>query len=227
MPPAPVPINVTPLGSLQQRLEDIYQLDLCQRVDDFVVSDPQLVASLDALASARDGPERLFVCQSGDTLDVSLYISPDVMAALENAPATGPLEAEYLAPLCIALEGVSHFLYLIWCAEHARDVTRMEMEMQAEVDKYVVLALLDLAAGGARPSAGIRRWLFDRARLDPNLDDAERTRYRDASRYAARYCQRLEQGYLYPGRRDALLRELRRFYRAGRLAKLRRIGRLN
>ena len=36
-----------------------------------------------------------------------------------------------------ALEGVSHFLYLAWNAGHDKPVSLLELEMQAEVDKYV------------------------------------------------------------------------------------------
>ncbi len=36
-----------------------------------------------------------------------------------------------------ALEGVSHFVYLAWNAGHDKPVSLLELEMQAEVDKYV------------------------------------------------------------------------------------------
>ena len=42
---------------------------------------------------------------------------------------------------CLALEGVSHFLYLIWNASFDRSVTLLEMELQAEIDKFVMLGI--------------------------------------------------------------------------------------
>jgi hypothetical protein len=65
--------------------------------------------------------------------------------------------------------------------------------------------------------------LFDRASFLPHLPQHERTRYAEAHRFAARFCRRLEERFLRrrQARPDALLAELRIFYRLGRHAKLR------
>jgi len=43
---------------------------------------------------------------------------------------------------CMLLEGVSHFLYLTWNAHYDRQVSLLDLELQAEVDKFV-FAVLD------------------------------------------------------------------------------------
>jgi len=57
----------------------------------------------------------------------------------------------------------------------------------------------------------------------PDLTPSERSRYQEAHRFAARFCRRLEDRYLRrrQARPEALLAELRNFYRLGRHAKLR------
>jgi len=99
------------------------------------------------------------------------------------------------------------------------------LEMQAEVDKYVLSALLLRAQSERRLSPRLHSRLFDRVAYDDALSDEERARYHDANRYAGRYCRQLEHRY---GRNYAghdSLAELRRFYRLPQGEKIRRIDR--
>jgi len=92
--------------------------------------------------------------------------------------------------------------------------------MQAEVDKYIASYYLLRRQLPAHFPKELHRVLFARTRLDPRLGDEAAALYREASRYAERFCGRLEKA-LAPtrgGRRGAreeraVLAELRRFYR--------------
>ena len=71
--------------------------------------------------------------------------------------------------------------------------------------------------------------LFRRTRIDPALAAGRESLYRRASRYAARFCTRLEPGLRALCRREdggAWLADLRRFYRLSDAGKLRHIERL-
>jgi hypothetical protein len=103
-------------------------------------------------------------------------------------------------------------------------VTRLEMELQAEVDKFVTTALLVAAQQGGRVPADLHAWLFEFWRLDESLDDEEADRYVRANRYAGRYCRRLSRQYLRTGA-DSMFPEIRRFYRYTQRRKLRHIDR--
>ncbi|MCE3285620.1 MAG: hypothetical protein K0R70_1876 [Steroidobacteraceae bacterium] len=99
----------------------------------------------------------------------------------------------------------------------------LELELQAEVDKYAsALALLLAQREGRFPGELFRR-LFEGGRLLPHLTEPERERYAEAHRFAARFCGRLEERFLRrrQARPAAMLAELRSFYRLGRHAKLR------
>jgi hypothetical protein len=125
-----------------------------------------------------------------------------------------------VADCLTALEGVSHFLYLAWNAGHDRPVSLLELEMQAEVDKFIIShRLLREQLPGHFPLE-LRRALFERSAPDPQLAPARAAMYRDASAYAHRFCRYLECALARTHRSGVreegeagVLAELRRFYR--------------
>ncbi|MDX1607024.1 MAG: hypothetical protein R3202_12580 [Candidatus Competibacterales bacterium] len=218
---------MAPLERLQQRLQHLYEIELDHRVSDFVITDAALARYLEGDPAARTTPEKLLVRQQGEDLELSLYLDPELLERLaEDDPETG-LHGGNLADFCTALEGVSHFLYLIWNAGHGRSVTPLELEMQAEIDKYVLSARA--LRHHRRAPAQLHYWLFDRALFDAGLSGPELERYRAASHYAGTYCGHLADRYLAaPDTADrSLLNELRRFYRLPLHHKIRRIERLH
>jgi hypothetical protein len=117
---------------------------------------------------------------------------------------------------------VSHFVYLADRAQSAREATQLEMELQAEVDKYVVLAssvrALDLST-----SAKLRARLYERVHYAHDSATEMGERYRVANDAAHGFVRRLERHL--PGRRfGAMQEELRRFFRMGQADKV-RLGR--
>ncbi len=207
------------LAALQRQLETIYEVEIAQRVEDFVVARP----SRDLTPSARPR-EKLLVCQHGDELLLSLCLDADLVARLERDGPDGMLRAGRLDEVCQALEGVSHFLYLAWNAGHERRVTLLELEMQAEVDKYVALAQWLTNHGAARIPPELRRRLFDEVRFLDDLDPEALARYQNANYFAGKYSRQLERRHRRIALSPGMLRDLRRFYRLGQQAKMRRIN---
>ena len=134
-----------------------------------------------------------------------------------------------LADFCTALEGVSHFLYLAWNATQGRSVSCVELEMQAEVDKYITLATMLEQQRNQPVPTELHPWLFQYVNFDSNLAETELIRYRDANHYAGKYCSRLESRYIRARdfRSGSLINELRRFYRLSLRDKIRRIESLH
>lgn len=210
------------LAPLQQQLQEIYGLGIDQQVDDFVFSDKANVQMLDELANTTQSLEKLFVRQiDNDNLDVSLYVDAGVLGSVPPLDEVNPLYHRQLASFCIALEGVSHFLYLLWNVQREHSVTQLEMELQAEVDKYVSLVGLNEKRNGKPQREKLRRWLFDEVVFDEVLSEHEIARYRDANRFAARYCRWLETSYVWSGRHNDMFHHVRHFYRADQQTKLR------
>ena len=208
---------------LQQRLEDLYEVRTACDVDAFLITDPHLAAALDTGPGARAVPEKLLVHQQDDELSLSLFLDRDLLDALEADSPARRLHEGNLGAFWTALEGVSHFVYLVWNARHDRPVSRFELELQAEVDKYVMAASLLAEQRGGRLPEALHAILFEDAGFDPSLGREERERYVRASNYAGRYCGALHRHLIRCASARRATRELRRFYRLSRQHKLNRI----
>jgi hypothetical protein len=209
------------LGRLEALLTGIYDLDVGCRVEDFLVTDRQ---ALPGECREAPGDEQLFVGTDGDELCVSLYLDPALLERLERHDPSERLDQDNLADCWTALEGVSHFLCVAHNAGHDRPVSRLALEMQAEIDKYVACCTLLLRAEPKRFPAELHALLFREARVPPTLAGGHEGLYRRASEGAARYCRRLEPLLRrMRGQGQAWFGELRRFYRLSDLGKLRRV----
>lgn len=214
-----------PIAELQSRLQSYYELDLAYRVEDFLTTDRELAQALGG-DHQHQPRERLLLQESGDELSMSLYLDAELLDGFRGNDSLAGTGRHQFADLSLVLEGVSHFVYMAWCAGHEREVSLLELELQAEVDKFVLLLLLQ-AERGQHEFAGLHRWLFEDARFAETLDDEQRQRYVTANRFAARYCWMLGQNFRRYQDRQHWYKELRRFYRLQHDAKLRRISTLN
>jgi hypothetical protein len=212
------------LASLQGALADIYDLPATPDVAQFLLTDRAAVARVH---EARDSDEQLIVAQEDDGIALALYIDAAVLERLSRRDPFAALTGENLADYLTVAEGVSHFVYVTWNAGFDKPVTLLELELQAEVDKYVLCAWLLREQGRGRFPRELHRALFERARIDPTAAAGRARLYHLASTYAGRFCRRVAAG-LGRGTRGAtreLLAELRRFYRFGNARKLRHIER--
>jgi hypothetical protein len=210
---------VRTLARVQRGLETLYRVDTGVAVDDFMIDEP----TREVLAPARKPREQLLVCEDDGEMSLALFIDPAVLSNLAEHDPGRRLSEHNFGDFLLAVEGVSHFIYAIWCAQANRPVTQLELELQAEVDKYVTCLLQTEALAGQ--SEALRRRLFIEPMYEPDLDHEERDRYRAANDNAHRYAAWLESTFVAPRRIPEMLDELRRFYRAGLAAKLARIAR--
>jgi hypothetical protein len=216
------------LTQLQDLISGIYDVSISHDVYDFLVTDR---GDLPAVARSGEADEELIVAQptpeNGGEVGMSLYLDPELLKRLSLADPMVRLHDGNVADYWTALEGVSHFLYLAWNAGHDRPVSLLELEMQAEVDKYVASYWLMREQLPDRFPTELLCLLFERTRIDSRLARGRDAMYRDASRYAEKFCRRLEQS-LRSARGDsggAVLAELRRFYRLTNTRKLAHIER--
>jgi hypothetical protein len=212
-------MNTGTLASLQGALAEIYDLPATPDVAEFLMTDRLKLAQFDA---ARAGDEQLLVAEEGDTLSLALYIDPAVLERLARRDPYSTLDGDNLADYLTAAEGVSHFMYVAWNAGHDKPVTLLELELQAEIDKYVLCAWLLREQGDGRFPRELHRALFERARVDPAVAGSRAGLYRTASSYAGRFCRRIAHGLERQARSASreMLAELRRFYRLGNARKL-------
>jgi hypothetical protein len=211
------------LHGLQALLGRLYDVELNYDVYDYLVTDRRALEGLDPCNDARASEEELLLAEFPDGAGVALYLDPELLRRLEGADPVGALTESNLADYCTALEGVSHFVYSTWRLDRDLPVSLLELETQAEVDKYAITVFLLADQHGGGYPAQVHARLFDRVSFDARLEPDQYHRYRTAHRCAAHYCRRLEHRFVSRGvaRIEAMVRELRRFYRLGATAKLR------
>jgi hypothetical protein len=210
---------VRTLARVQRGLETLYRIETGVTVDDFVIDEP----TRDGLVPIRKPREQLLVCEEGGEMAVALFIHPAVLENLAEHDPGRRLGDHNLGDFLLAVEGVSHFIYAICCARAERPISQLELELQAEVDKYVTCLLATDPAPAQ--SETLRYRLFGEPEYEPDLDGEERDRYRAANDNAHRYAAWLESTFVAPRRIPEMLGELRRFYREGLAGKLSRIAR--
>ncbi len=177
------------IGRVQRSLVHFYALEAPPPVEDFVVESDDI---------AR---ERVVVRQIEGAVELALELPAELLAGREVG----------LDGMCQLVEGVSHFVLLAERARRELPTTQLELEMQAELDKWLLLA----SDKPRRARDALCARMFDRARfLDP-AGSERGDRYREAQRLAQRLIARLERQYLERGRLTALRAALRRFYSAG------------
>jgi hypothetical protein len=181
---------------VQRRLCHYYGLDDVPDVGAFVEVGPE------------GSRERVLVREGADGVELRVELPEKALA--EDADLDGA---------CQLVEGVSHFVLLSERVRCELPTTHLELEMQAEVDKFLVLGVLPSPLPDDE-RARLRRRLFEGARfLDPEESDVG-ARYRIASLAAERFVHRLERDFLRRARHRELRALLARFFRAGQTEKL-------
>lgn len=188
---------------IQARLHRTYAIEEAPPVDAFIVE------------AEGHGRETVRVREGEGELEVEVALPRSVL--LSSRPT--------LDELCQVVEGVSHFLYLAERARRELPVTQLELEIQAEVDKYVVLVLGEVLSGegggfDASRSKAMRARLFEDVVFVHAKGTERGERYRVANDVAARVAHGIERAIVRSGRGDGARDFLRRFYSAGQREKL-------
>lgn len=172
------------LALVQQQLQALYRTE-APDVRRFLVDRQGLDTILGP--GQRPADEWVLVHEDGEGLDLAVFVDAPHIEAL--AGASGPAEAVRCCfrALCAAVEGVSHFLLLVDRARRGEPVRMLELEAQAEVDKYLCAALHH-----PDEAEGWRERLFRDAALADGLSVEEQARYAEAARLADAWCADLE-----------------------------------
>jgi len=174
----------------------------------------------------RTSKELLFISETTDGLELSLYLDETTINELiENNPFES-LNQDNFNAFCLVAEGISHFVYLIWSATHNRTVSQLELELQAEVDKYILCASILANQTNGKLPENLCDLLFERITYNADLSREQQQRYRLANDYANSYCRRLHHQMIKFGESKLITNEIRRFYRLWHQHKMKRINTL-
>jgi hypothetical protein len=182
---------------LQLQLERLYQLEDLPHVDQF------------AYQSAEFTREMLLVRQEGQDLELGLSLP---QSAWESSEAKLGFDEG-----CQIIEGVSHFVMVVERVRRRLPVTQLELELQAEVDKYVMIARSAWNSNNPTYTLHLHRRLYERVAFVHEAHTEEGKRYRMANELAARFCARLTKPTESKTRQAKLLK----FFHAGQEEKIR------
>lgn len=209
------------LSNMQNNLEEIYEVSVPQDIIDFVITDKRFAELISNNPVDKDSQEQLLIATDDDCLDISLYLDNDLVNRLGNLYPSQHSDKQDLHDFWIALEGVSHFLYLTWNAGYDRPVSQLELELQAEVDKFVSVTTAISSNNDVATLQTIWSMLFASPTFKSNLEQENLLRYQKANAYASQYCQNLMA--MQNKSTGSVQNELRRFYRLNQRDKISRI----
>ena len=210
------------LRPLQRLLEIIYDAPSGHDVRDFLITERRQLPG-DRGAEAAD--EELVLVQQRRRNYLALYLDAALLERLQARDPLRELDGNNIADFWVALEGVSHFSCLMWNAGHERGISMLDLELQAEVDKYVTAYWLMRKQYPRHVPRELHHLLFVRSRVNPDLSPARQQLYATATHYAARFCAALQSSLASnrPAHRRGAIAMLRRFYRLTSTGKLRYI----
>ena len=189
-------------------------------IEDFLISSDTCARlgqdSARAAVLVREG-------QSHEELELGVYLGEEALDQLTEIDLTTSLCPASFELLVTAIEEVSHFAYLHYSALRERRVTQLELELQAEVDKFIITWMILLASRNDGEPRNLLDRLFGDFEIRRELEPMTRERYQAATSLAARYCTHVVQAALSRDRLSALLPELRSFYRLTQRGKIGRI----
>jgi len=202
------------LHTIHDAIQSIYRVDSLDEVTPFVRARSSVGAMEESSIEFLDTDEQLIIREIDGIMELGLFFADHVLEELQTSDLPARINSRNFSLFCLAAEGVSHLHYAAWCASEHRQVRPIELELQAEVDKYVI-ALLCVSSKPKKDSSPLMEQLFEKFTLHETLTSNLVHRYETANRMARRFCRHLHSQFVIHDRREALLGELRKFYRMG------------
>lgn len=210
------------IKQIQSHIHSIYGIDVGEEAADYLIGENELISLLPAQQRTVI-PRELFLVNprpQEDTLEIALFFDENLKKNLAaNDPLTR-LNDENISDFCTVIEGVSHFVYYLHKAALEHDITELEMELQAEIDKFVLLSFF--AEALPHEKYQLLDLLFENYFLVADLLPEQAERYQTATGLARKYCYELLKRFKSADP-TALLKEIRSFYPLRQDQKVRHI----
>lgn len=213
---------------VQGLLERTYDIEPGLDVSRFIIGDDgyRRFYGLEVLrqtVEAGGHTARTLVRETLEGVRASLYLPDELVRTLEVVPPQRGLCNANVDAFATLTEELDHLLLISARARTGRDLSMFELELHANVSKYLVLSRF-LAAGSRVLRDRQRLWLhhhlFDKAEYC-DRDPRVRARYRDAARWAVRFLDRIRRL-----RAERRLCTLRHFHSASATGKVELINAL-
>jgi len=215
------------IKELQKKIEKTYALDTgITNIEQYIIGDKgyeefYAKEEIRTVVNSHSGA-RVLLRDAGDTLKVSIYYPDSLIRELEdNDPRLG-IHDENIDLCASFIEELDHFLFIAQNYKSNRPFSLLELELQANVTKYLVLKyFIALQSRSLKLSKFdreyIRHHLFYKRKFDIE-DTLERKRYEDAGKFGMMYTEQIDRLS-----HEERLRDLRRFSRMTCPSKIKHI----
>lgn len=190
------------IRSIEQALTELYNIEIEHHAEDFLLSPEK-----------GSGRSALLVRNDSDGVSLGIYFGDSTRKELPEGRSPENASEERLGAFSVVAEEISHFHYLIFHSQQGRSLSRLELEIQGNVDAFLVAYFA--ATADFDP---LYDRFFEAFQIKTDLSSDERDRYEEANRIAGGYLK------LFRGRLQTqkALSELRDFYRVGLSEKISR-----
>ena len=215
------------IKELQRKIEKTYALNTgITNIEQYIIGDKgyeefYAKEKIRMVVNSHSGA-KVLIRDAGETLKVSIYYPDELIRELEsNDPRLSLHDGN--VDLCASfVEELDHFLFIAQNYKQNRPFSLLELELQANVTKYLVLkyfiALQNKSIKLSKfDKEYIRYHLFYKRKYDIE-DTSERKRYEDAVKFGMMYTKHID---LLP--QEDRLRDLRQFSRMTCPSKIRHI----
>ena len=215
------------IKELQKKIEKTYALDTgITNIEQYIIGDKgyeefYAKEEIRTVVNSHSGA-KVLLRNAGDTLKVSIYYPDALIRELEdNDPRLG-IHDENIDLCASFVEELDHFLFIAQNYKSNRPFSLLELELQANVTKYLVLKyFIALQSRSLKLSKFdreyIRHHLFYKRQFDVE-DTTERKRYEDAGKFGMMYTEQIDRLS-----HEERLRDLRRFSRMTCPSKIKHI----
>ena len=209
------------LNHLQKELESLYQVDVNQSIEDFLVSS-KLVENY----HLNNNQDQLIFQEADGEFNLGVYLKEENLNNLVQKDFSKLLKGNSLKSFITVIEETSHFIYSLWCIDNVRAFSLLELELQAEIDKFIFLLFI-LKKSNLFYFRKLFFTLFSNYSFHSFLSAEEIERYEEANKLAFKYSFFLFESFISKNNWAGLISEIRFFYRLAFLSKREYINSLN
>lgn len=178
------------VSEIEQQLASFYGFALRVSASDHLVTKKDLLASLGPTVAtqpewqARAGVWLLSGDEaSKDDFFIGIHIGDEIAESLAIADPRQGLDNSNLDAFCVVIEEISHFHLIVNRAIADRQVSKLELEYQGEIDKLLVCAMTLSQQAGDPHLLPLARLLYDQA----IICSSNTTLYWEATKHAAQF----------------------------------------
>lgn len=201
------------LNEIQRRLERLYSIQEFPPIEHFLIGTDEFKERYPHL---RPAPQVLLQERKGE-LCLAVHLGDDQVQKIHE----GGWSNMHLQDFASSIEEISHFVYLAFSASEEKEISLLDIEVQAEIDKYL------MAMEYFPEEAGLFSRLFESIGYADGLKHDERERYEEANRLGAKLAKWIEKNHEEGRLSIDTLRFLRSFYRMASPKRLNKVEKIH